>query len=135
MSTKSARTRRLPFPIFGIRLKAMLEQRQMTQAELARKIGIDARTMNHAVSGNSQPWGDLIVKSAKILDCSADFLMGRSNEMRAERLLKAEIMALRGQNARYQTENETFKKIAEALAVKTLNQATLSNTSSESSRS
>ena len=44
MSTKSARTRRLPFPIFGIRLKAMLELRRMTQADLARKIGIDIRT-------------------------------------------------------------------------------------------
>ena len=46
MSTKSARTRRLPFPIFGIRLRAILELRKMTQADLARKIGIDIRTIN-----------------------------------------------------------------------------------------
>ena len=134
MSTKSARTRRLPFPIFGIRLKAMLELRRMTRADLARKIGIDIRTMNHAISGQTQPWCDLIVKAAKIVDCSTDFLMGKSDETRSETLLKHEIHVLSDQNECQQKENEQLRTVMAALAKKRLGQETWVDTLNESYR-
>ena len=90
--------------------------------------------MNHAISGQTQPWCDLIVKAAKILDCSTDFLMGKSDEPRWETLLKAEIHLLRDQNECQQKEHEQLRTIMTVLAKKQLGQETWLGTSNESYR-
>lgn len=59
------------------RIKALREQKQMTQTELARQLGITRSGVNAWEMGISVPSTQYIVELANIFRVSADYLLGR----------------------------------------------------------
>lgn len=61
--------------IFGDNLKSMLEERNITQHELARMIGVNTRTLNRYIMKQRIPTIKNIINIAYALDCSLDELI------------------------------------------------------------
>ena len=59
---------------FAKRLKQALDERQMTQAELADLIGKGRSSVSQYLSGKNIPRKSIQEQIAKVLDCSVDFL-------------------------------------------------------------
>ena len=59
------------------RIKALREQKKMTQAELAKRLGITRSGVNAWEMGISVPSTQYIVELANIFGVSADYLLGR----------------------------------------------------------
>jgi transcriptional regulator with XRE-family HTH domain len=65
----------------GERLRVARARLRMSQAELARKIGISTISMNQIETGNSDPRASRITKMAEVLGVSTDYLLrGRKDE-------------------------------------------------------
>lgn len=60
------------------RIKALREQRSMTQAELAKRLGITRSSVNAWEMGISVPSTQYLVEVANIFKVSADYLLGLS---------------------------------------------------------
>lgn len=61
------------------RIKRLREQKSMTQAELAKRLGITRASVNGWEMGLSVPSTQRLVELADIFDVSIDFLLGRKN--------------------------------------------------------
>lgn len=61
---------------FGERLKMALRYAGMTQSELAKESGITAVCMSRYIRGQRDPKMSTIIKMCRVLNCSADWLMG-----------------------------------------------------------
>lgn len=61
---------------FGDRLYSALAKRQMTQRELAKRIGVTEVTISRYISNHRMPHAAMIVKIAETLGMSADTLLG-----------------------------------------------------------
>lgn len=61
--------------IFGDNLKSMLAERNITQHELARMIGVNTRTLNRYITKQRIPTIKNIINIAYALDCSLDELI------------------------------------------------------------
>lgn len=59
------------------RIKTLREQKQMTQTELAKRLGITRSGVNAWEMGISVPSTQYIVELANIFGVSADYLLGR----------------------------------------------------------
>lgn len=66
---------------FGRRLKTIRTFRGLTQAELAKRIGKHEMHVSKWERGVFSPTARNIVAICDALDCSADFLIGLSNDM------------------------------------------------------
>ncbi len=64
----------------GERIRHAREQGQLSQAELARRIGISKNAMNTIEGGESDPRVSRIVAIARELDVSADYLLGLTDD-------------------------------------------------------
>lgn len=63
------------------RLRDLMRQRKMTQAELAKKIDIAESTLSRFVSGRTDKLGDeSVMQIAEIFNVSTDFLLGITDE-------------------------------------------------------
>ena len=62
--------------VIGERIKALRRLRHLTQAELARRIGICAGPMNALEKGRHIPSGRVLYRLAEVLDTSVDSLLG-----------------------------------------------------------
>ena len=63
------------------RLRDLMKQSKMTQAELAKKIDIVESTLSRFISGRTDKLGDeSITRIAEIFNVSTDFLLGVANE-------------------------------------------------------
>lgn len=62
--------------VFAERTKALLEEHGMTQRELAEQVGITEVSISRYMSGQRIPKATVIVKCAKALGVSADYLVG-----------------------------------------------------------
>lgn len=60
----------------GERIRALRRVRHLTQAELARRIGIQTGPMNALEKGRHIPSGRVLFRLADVLDASVDFLLG-----------------------------------------------------------
>ena len=65
----------MPSPFHGDRLKALRTERGWSQAELAEKIGSDARQVSRYENGRVAPSLDVLAKIADTLDISVDYLV------------------------------------------------------------
>lgn len=65
--------------IFSDRLKAVRESRGYSQAELAKKAGLQATAISHFETGSRSPSFDNLRRLSDALSVSADYLMGRSD--------------------------------------------------------
>ena len=67
--------------MFQGRLKRAIKLRGYTQEKLAEKCGITEVTLSRYVRGGREPRAGAIRKIAEILNVSADWLLGLSDEM------------------------------------------------------
>ena len=63
--------------VFGERLKEIIEERGMTQRELAEKAGITEATISRYLSFQRVPKATHVLKIANALKCSCDYLLGK----------------------------------------------------------
>ena len=63
---------------FGKRLKALREERNIKQGQFADKIGISRQSMNCYETGKSSPDTETVIRIADFLECSTDYLLGRT---------------------------------------------------------
>jgi transcriptional regulator with XRE-family HTH domain len=62
----------------GDRIRQARARLRLTQAELARRIGISTTAMNAIESGDTDPRASRITALADVLDVSTDYLLGRT---------------------------------------------------------
>ena len=67
--------------MFGNRLKIALENCNMTQVQLAQELDLTSPAINRWCNNITQPDNDTIVKIAKILKISTDFLLGNDEQL------------------------------------------------------
>ena len=63
-----------------IRLKELRLERQLTQKQLAQKLGITQQTVGYYEQGINQPSHDMLIQMADFFECSTDYLLGRSDD-------------------------------------------------------
>ena len=59
------------------RIRDLREDRDLRQADVARAIGIDQRTLSNYETGKTNPDSFAIIKLADFFEVSADYLIGR----------------------------------------------------------
>lgn len=76
----------------GERILSLLEKDELTQKEFAKKINVTPQAFNNYVLDLRSPSLETVVKICDELNCSADYLLGRSELPRNsddERVLRA----------------------------------------------
>lgn len=68
-----------PKPFFAERLEYIRLERNLTQKELAKELGISASMLSKYEKGKSHPNDIQLNKIAKYFNVSADFLLGNTN--------------------------------------------------------
>lgn len=63
----------------GTRIKELRKSMQLTQQELADRLGIDRSTIAKYETNSRIPEAKTIVQLAKFFDCTTDFLLGISD--------------------------------------------------------
>jgi transcriptional regulator with XRE-family HTH domain len=69
-----------PSEIFPQRLRAARELRDLNQAELARRAGLQASAVSHFETGARKPSFDNLKRLADALNVTTDFLLGRVDD-------------------------------------------------------
>lgn len=64
---------------FGKNLKSLMTDENITQTELAKKIGYTQRAVSKWVNGQAEPTESAIIKCAKYFNITADELLGISS--------------------------------------------------------
>ena len=67
--------------IFGLRLKSLRQEKNLTQQQLAEKLGIVKASVSSYEQNANSPSLEVFVQLCKIFDVSADFLLGLSDNM------------------------------------------------------
>ena len=65
--------------VFVTRLQEILEDKDITQRELAKLIGVTEVTISRYVSGERSPRVEIVSKIADILNVTTDYLLGRTD--------------------------------------------------------
>jgi len=65
---------------FGNRLKTLRMKENMTQQQLARKLGLTKSVISAYETGLRQPSYDVLIHIAKIYNVSTDYLLGIENK-------------------------------------------------------
>jgi transcriptional regulator with XRE-family HTH domain len=66
-----------PASDFCDRLRALMEERGMTQSGLARRLGVGRTCVNHWYWGISEPRIGTLLRIRRLLGCEWDELLGR----------------------------------------------------------
>lgn len=64
----------------GDRLRELRELREMSQQDLADMVGMSHTQIFRIEKGTSIPTADTVVKLARVLDCTTDYLLGLAND-------------------------------------------------------
>lgn len=64
---------------FGLRLKELRKELDLTQEGLAKKIDQTKANISKYELGKLEPSIDILVKFSTIFDCSVDYLVGKTN--------------------------------------------------------
>ena len=62
--------------IFSERLQQALNQKEMTQKELASRSGVTESAISYYIKGQRTPSGAVLMRIAKALDTTTDYLLG-----------------------------------------------------------
>lgn len=65
--------------IFGERLVTLMIENGLTQKELAKKANVTESAMSYYAKGQRTPSGDVLLRLAKSLNTSTDFLLGNTS--------------------------------------------------------
>lgn len=79
---------------FAKRLKALRKERDMTQVELAKKLGYGYTAIANYEAGRNEPSLQDLVSICKIFDISADYLLGISDVQKPHEILEREELEL-----------------------------------------
>ena len=60
---------------FGVRLAELLQQKRLTQKELAHRVGITEAAVSHYIKGDRTPRSAVLARIANALGTSSDYLM------------------------------------------------------------
>ena len=60
-------------------LKSIREQKHITQADFAKKIGISQQMISYIEKGLKEPSATILVRMADYLNCSLDEIIGRKD--------------------------------------------------------
>ena len=66
--------------IFVGRLRSLMKERKVTQADIAAHIGRSRQTVSEYVLGSSEPPFSVLVKIADFFNTTTDYLVGRTND-------------------------------------------------------
>ena len=66
-----------PVPAFKDRLRAMLNERGVTQAELIANLPVSSAVPYKWLTGINEPSIESLIRLAEYFDCSVDYLIGR----------------------------------------------------------
>ena len=64
----------------GKKIEKLLESKNMTQRELANKIGTDETIISRIIKGDRTPKSDVLANIATALHTTSDYLLGRESE-------------------------------------------------------
>lgn len=70
--------------MFGERLRIVLNERDITQLQLSQELGLTQQAINRWCQNITQPDNDNIVKIAKYLKVTTDFLLGNDEDLSKE---------------------------------------------------
>ncbi|NLJ83907.1 MAG: helix-turn-helix transcriptional regulator [Halanaerobiaceae bacterium] len=62
------------------RLKQLRKEQNITQQELAEKLGFNRATISGYETKGVEPGYDILIQLSRIFNCSIDYLLGRTNE-------------------------------------------------------
>lgn len=65
--------------VFGERLELLMNERKLSQVQLADALEIKKQSINSYIKGKSRPELDALMRFADYFDCSVDFLLGRED--------------------------------------------------------
>lgn len=68
------------FMIIAKRITELRIEKGFTQKQLAEKVGCSQSMVTRWVSGECEPTASAILKLAEALDCSCDYLLGKTDE-------------------------------------------------------
>ena len=94
---------------FSERLKDLRKQAELTQVDVAAKLGISQPAYASWERGVKKPTQENLVKIAQILNVSVDYLVGNSEE-KADELDNIELLFRMNSKGLTEEEKEIFKK-------------------------
>lgn len=68
------------FMVLGKRIKELRQEKGLTQTQLALKAGINQSMIARWERGEREPIASAIVKLADALECTCDYLLGKTND-------------------------------------------------------
>lgn len=96
---------------FSERLKNLRKQANLTQVDVAEKLGISQQAYASWERGVKKPTQENLVKISQILKVSIDYLVGNSNEyLKEDELDNVEILFRMNSNGLTEEEKLIFKK-------------------------
>ena len=90
---------------FTKRVKSILEEKKITQKQLAQLSGIAEASICRYLRGDSEPRLDIIARIAKALDVSEAYLIGETNEKKTDNY-KLEIRDIVARNRNIMTDQD-----------------------------
>lgn len=66
-----------PVPPFQERLRALLKEKNYSQAYVIKNLPVSSSLMYKWISGKSKPYINMLIKLSQFFDCSVDYLIGR----------------------------------------------------------
>jgi transcriptional regulator with XRE-family HTH domain len=67
---------------FSQKIIKLLEEKNITQRELAAKVGVQEATISRYINGYRAPHSIIVSKMAEVLETTTDYLLGRSDSPR-----------------------------------------------------
>ena len=71
--------------MFGLRLRALRNEKKLTQNELGKLLNVSGKTIGTWERDSRQPNIEAINKLASIFDVTTDYLLGNSNEKQPQK--------------------------------------------------
>ena len=90
---------------FTKRVKSILEEKKITQKQLSQLSGIAEASICRYLRGDSEPRLDIIARIANALDVSEAYLIGETNEKKADNY-KLEIRDIVARNRNIMTDQD-----------------------------
>lgn len=64
---------------FGDRLKKIRKEKEISQEDFAKKIGVSRSSIGNYETNQNMPTAEILDKIADILECSIDYLLGKTD--------------------------------------------------------
>lgn len=68
--------------MLSARLRSLRKEKKISQEYMAEKLGMTRQGYGHYETGRNEPDSDTLIKISDILDCSTDYLHGKTENVR-----------------------------------------------------